>query len=245
MRNQYEVTLKPSRRKKKIFKHMIITSDDVSGTSSVFSYNPKVLFIFIILLCVVIGGLIGVIYYEKQQDKLYKNTISEKDSEISYLNKEKDDLNFEIDSLNDTVQILSDTVNIKTENEKELTQTLEAQSIPSYFPLTGSATICDNDSDIPTAVFKVTDGATVVSAATGTITDVYEDEQYGNVIVIDHGTGYITYYMNSGTVMVNADDDVVQGTTLFIIDSDNEMFYYRITYKGEFIDPLDMLDISG
>lgn len=245
MRNQYEVTLKSSRHKRKFLKHMIITSDDVSGKSSIFSYNPKILLTIIIILCVFIGGLIGVIYYERQQDGLYKNTISQKDAEIASLEIEKNDLNFEIDSMNETIQILSDTVNTKTENEKELTETLESQSIPSYFPLTGSAGILENTSDIPTACFKVADGATVVAAATGTITDIYEDEVYGNVIVIDHGTGYITYYMNTGTVMVKTDDDVVQGTTLFIIDSDNDIFYYRMTYKGEYIDPLDMLDISG
>lgn len=245
MSNQFEVTLKPSKHKRKTFRHMIITSNDVADDTRLFRYHPNLFLVLSIVLCIIIGALVGFIFFQRQLQKNATQTIAVKDSEIAALNAEKINLNNEIDSLNNTIRILSDTVNIKTANENELMEVIEAQWIPAVFPLTGSASIIDLDSEIPMNVFKVTDGATVIASATGIVEDIYEDENYGNVVVIDHKNGYKTYYRNMGTVMVKKGDDVVQGTTIYIINSDNNRVCYQIEFNGEFIDPLTTMEIKG
>ena len=134
LQNQFEVTLKPSQHKRRITNHVIITSDDSTGATHRISYNPKVLLIVTIILSVVVGGLIGVIYFEKQQISLEKDTIKERDAEIAALNTPNNDLTVEIESLNNKIRILSDTVTTKTESEAELIEALSGQWIPDDFP---------------------------------------------------------------------------------------------------------------
>ncbi|MCQ2494550.1 MAG: peptidoglycan DD-metalloendopeptidase family protein [Lachnospiraceae bacterium] len=246
MQDQFEVTLKPSRHKRRITQHVLITSDDANSTTTAISYNPKVLLIVIVALCAVIGGLIGVIYFEKQQIELGNSTISEREAEIASLNISNSNLNSEIDSLNNKIRVLSDTVNTKTENEAELAEALDAQWIPIDFPLTGSARLnSSTDAENPMLLLQTADGSTVVATAAGVVEDIAEDENYGNVVVVNHGNGYKSFYRNRGQVMVNKGDDVVSGTTLYIISSDNERLCYQISYNGEYIDPMEMLDING
>jgi len=246
LQNQFEVTLKPSQHKRRITNHVIITSDDSTGATHRISYNPKVLLIVTIILSVVVGGLIGVIYFEKQQISLEKDTIKERDAEIAALNTTNNDLTVEIESLNNKIRILSDTVTTKTESEAELIEALSGQWIPDDFPLTGSATILDSsDAEDPMIVLESTDGATVVATAAGVVEDIADDAEFGNIVVVDHQNGYKTYYRNKGQVMIKKGDDVVSGTTLFIIGSNNERLCYQISLDGEYLDPMNMIDING
>lgn len=245
MRNQFEVTLKPSKHKRKSMTQVLITSEDADSSTKTIRYNPGILQIVIIVLCVIIGGLIGVIYYERQQDAGYRGRLAEKNAEIAAANGKISDLNLEIESLNNKVRILSDTVNIKTENEAVLTEVLDAQWLPKEFPLTGSASVISNDAEEPMVILKASDGATVVSTASGHVEDILEDDNYGNLVIINHENGYRSYYRNKGQVMVKKGDDVVAGTTIYIIGSGNERFCYQISLEGEYIEPMDMMDING
>jgi len=245
LRNQFEVTLKPSKHKRKALSQVLITSEDADSTTTAIRYNPKVLMVLVIVLCVIIGGLIGVIYYERQQDVIYEGMLGDKDAEIATLNSTNNNLNLEIDSLNNKIRILSDTVNTKTENEAVLAEALETAWIPKDFPLTGSASVVANSSEEPRLILKASNGATVVSTASGYIEAIEEDENYGNVVVVNHENGYKTYYRNRGQVMVKKGDDVVSGTTIYIIGTDNERLCYQISKDDEMLDPLDMLDING
>lgn len=246
MQNQFEVTLKPSQHKRRITKHVLITSDDAGSATKMISYNPTVLLIVIIAMSLVIGGLIGVIYFEKQQIELGNDTVRSREAEIASLNTTVDSLNIEIESLNNKVRYLSDTVTTKTENEEALAHELEAQWIPTDFPLTGSASLVDSsDAEDPMIALKSSDGATVVATAAGTVEDIAEDAEFGNVVIINHGNEYKTYYKNMGQVMVKKGDDVAPGTTIYIIGSDNESLCYQISVNGAFVDPLEMLDING
>ena len=44
---------------------------------------------------------------------------------------------------------------------------------------------------------------------------------------------------------VNVGDSVVQGTTLFVIGEDNADLGYQMQKDGSYINPMDMLAISG
>ena len=52
-------------------------------------------------------------------------------------------------------------------------------------------------------------------------------------------------YRNKGDATVAAGDSVVQGTTLFVIGEDNADLGYQMQKDGSYINPIDMLAISG
>lgn len=58
-------------------------------------------------------------------------------------------------------------------------------------------------------------GEYVRAAAAGTVAEVYDDDLYGTVVVIDHGAGLVSYYANLQEVpVVRAGDQVLAGDTI-------------------------------
>lgn len=243
--NPYIVTLKPSTHKRKKFRHLILASDDTESTPRVFKYNVSGFIAFLAVMLFVFGGFVGLLVFESKRDARYERKIKERDQQIETLTADNTALTSQIESLNNTIEILSNTVTTKTASEAELAETIEAQAVPSDFPLTGSASFEEVDGEEPACIFTGSDGITVVATATGVVEDVLEDETYGNVVIIDHTNGYKTYYKNKGDPLVKKGDSVSMGTTLFIISSDNLEMCYQISQNGEFINPLDVLQING
>ena len=97
----------------------------------------------------------------------------------------------------------------------------------------------------PMCIFHASVGTTVVAVASGTVMAVNDDETYGHSVWVDHGNGYITIYRNKGDATVAVGDSVVQGTTLFVIGEDNADLGYQMQKDGSYINPMDMLAISG
>ncbi len=85
----------------------------------------------------------------------------------------------------------------------------------------------------------------VVAAATGVVTEVGEDADYGSRVVLDHGNGYVTIYRNKGNCLVKVGDTVAQGGALYYIGSDNTKLGYQIQQDGTYISPMQLIDISG
>ena len=240
------------KHKRKMNHVVIVTSDAVDASVKQFRIRPWVLQTIILLLCVVIGVLIGVLMYEEQIWSAVKRSNNEKqetilvlEEEKQVLNEEKKQLESEISELNDKIQILSNTVNEKVQNENELTAQLEQHSLPTDFPLNGSAAMEEITEGDPMCVFTASVGITVVATASGTVTAVNDDGEYGHNIWVDHGNGYVTIYRNQGDAMVKQGDSVVQGTTLFMIGEDNTKLGYQMLKDGTYINPMDMLAISG
>ena len=92
-------------------------------------------------------------------------------------------------------------------------------------------------------MYKDIPGVTV--AADGTVTVVSEDPEYGHNVWIDHGNGYTTIYRNQGEVKVKQGETVTQGTTLFIITDESSKLGYQMMQDGAYVNPMDMLEISG
>ena len=131
------------------------------------------------------------------------------------------------------------------QSENELSATLEKQSLPTEFPLTGSASMEEVTDCEPMFIILASVGTTVVAVASGTVMAVNDDETYGHSVWVDHGNGYITIYRNKGDATVAVGDSVVQGTTLFVIGEDNADLGYQMQKDGSYINPMDMLAISG
>lgn len=237
--------MQTKRHKRKTNHVVIVTSDAVDANVKQYKIRPWILQVIILILCIIIGALIGYFFYEEKLWAVARQRSSKQQETVKQLENEKQALESEIDGLNDQIQILSDTVNQKVQNESELTALLEGQSLPTEFPLTGSASMQEATEGDPMCVFTASVGTMVVATASGTVISVNDDADYGHNVWIDHGNGYVTIYRNKGDVTVKQGDAVVQGMTLFVIGEDNVTLGYQMRKDDAYITPMEMLAISG
>jgi len=227
----------------------LVTSDAVDAEVKQYRVHLGFWYVLLLLICIGIGAGIGYFLYEEdsrqEQAAEQETQASQQEEMIAQLEQEKQELEAQIVSLNEKVQILSDTVNLKTESESQLSEQLEKQMTPSEFPLTGSASMEEATEGDPMCIFTATEGTMVVATANGTVTVVNDDGEYGHNIWIDHGNGYVTIYRNQGEVKVKQGEAVTQGTTLFVIGEENNKLGYQMMKDGVYINPMDLLVISG
>lgn len=240
------------RHKRKNSHVVIVTSDAADVRMRQFRIRPWILQTFIIILCVLAGAVIGYLIYAediwaagRRQTELRDDTISALEREKAELEEQVAALNEEIESLNGNVKILSETVAQKVESEGELAEKLEQQFLPTKFPLKGTATMEEAAEGDPICIFSSSSGSMVLATAGGTVVVVNEDPEYGNNVWIDHGNGYTTIYRNRGEVKVKQGETVTQGATLMLITDDNSKLGYQMMKDGVYVDPMEMLDISG
>ncbi|MCM1187923.1 MAG: peptidoglycan DD-metalloendopeptidase family protein [bacterium] len=233
------------RHKRKKRRMVIFASDAVDAKVEQHRYHPWIVWIVISAVSVFIGGSIGYFYFERDVWTEKNLQTASQQEQIERLEQEKAELEDEVASLNETIRILSETVNQKTFNETQLAEQLEKRTMPTEFPLTGSATMEDAAEGDPMCIFTTSEGAMVVATAGGTVTAVNNDADYGHNIWVDHGNGYVTIYRNAGEVKVKQGETVNQGTTLILITDGNSKLGYQMMKDGVYIDPMDMLAISG
>ncbi len=238
---------------------IILTSDAVDADAKQIRIKPWILQALIIAGCIVIGVVIGHFIYEKDVWEVANRRIDEqkalveeqkgmvvsRDEAITDLNEKIKDLEDQILTRDETIVILSETVKQKSAEVESLSDTLAAQFLPTEYPLTGSSTIQESSEGDPICIFTASSGITVIATAGGTVTAVNEDTEYGYNVWVDHGNGYVTIYRNQGTPNVKLGDEVASGTTVFIIGTNNTKFGYQIMKDGAYIDPMEMLSISG
>lgn len=237
------------RHKRKNSHVVLVTSESVDAKLKQFRIRPWIVQTIIVFFCVMIGAVIGYIVYEAD-DKIEQ--VDESVSEIQLLqaqNQELADRNAELEiqiaAQEEKIRILSDTVNQKVQNETVLSEQLQRQSTPTEFPLTGSATMEEITEGDPMCVFTAAAGTMAIATANGTVIAVNDDAEYGHNIWVDHGNGYITIYRNQGDAKVKQGEVITQGTTLFLIEEENNKLGYQMMRDNEYIDPMEMLTISG
>lgn len=233
------------RHKRKKHRIVLLASDAVNAGVEQIHYHPWRPWIVILVLCAFLGACLGYFYFVEELRAEMDMESSARQELIAQLEQEKADLESRIAEMNETIQILSNTVNQKTQNENQLSEQLEKQMLPTEFPLTGMATMEEATEGEPMCIFTATDGAMVVATAGGTVTAVNDDSEYGHNIWVDHGNGYVTVYRNSGEVKVKQGETVTQGTTLFLVSEENSKLGYQMLRDGTYIDPMEMLAISG
>lgn len=236
------------RQKRKSSHIVIVTSDAVDGKTKQFRIRPWAAQILVLLVCALAGAVIGIIYFETNVWTAEKQESARQKERIADLEAENEALKAQIQELNADIQILSETVASKTASESLLSEQLGQQYLPTEFPLTGSATMeemTDEDSGAPICVFTAAEGAMVVATAGGTVSAVNDDASYGHNVWVDHGNGYVTVYRNQGEVKVKQGETVTQGSTLFLVDGENNRLGYQMMRDGAYIDPMEMLAISG
>lgn len=233
------------KHKRKVSRIIIFTTDAVDAKTRQLRIHPWITGFFTLIVCCMLGALIGYAVYEEQIWEIDRARDEEQAAALSAMEAEKSALEAEIAELNVKLEVLSETVNSQSQAAEELQEQLDQQCIPTDYPLTGSAGIEEVTEGDPMVIFTASDGSTVIASAKGTVLSVEEDEIYGNRIVVDHGNGYVSMYRNKGEAQVREGDEVAKGTTLFIIGEENKQLGYQIMEEGVFINPMDMLSING
>ena len=86
----------------------------------------------------------------------------------------------------------------------------------------------------------------IFASDTGTVAfSGWDDTGYGNLVIIDHGNGYRTYYAHNEANLVSAGQVVYQGQQIAESgstgNSTGEHLDFRVLYGGSFFNPLEYL----
>ncbi len=156
----------------------------------------------------------------------------------------------EKDDLSDKVEVLSETVAKLAAEEEVRQEELIESYLPKGFPLSGSSgsgsvsmTVSEENSH--TLILKASVGNAVVTVGTGVVEAIEKDEEYGNKIIFDHQNGYRSIYYSQGTPLVKEGETLGKRYILFLIGEDNLELAYQVMKEEEYIDPRDIMEISG
>lgn len=255
-----------TRKSKKSYTVMII-SDSAKNKRKEFHINAGLagtvmLGSFLLLVCAVCYVVYSAITLSDSLERFKKQAeqIVRLQEEIERLETEAEGLEAEKEEMAEQINILNDTVNQHAEAEEALAAQEEEAHIPKGFPLSGTAQLKteeaaddENDDgqgmraheDRKEIIFAASEGINVIASGTGTVLSVDVDVDYGNVVSIDHGNGYISVYRNNGNAVVKAGNEVTRGDILYVIGEDNTDVGYSISKDDTYIDPMEMIEING
>ena len=274
MSSRFTYVLRESRHRKKIRRQMIVASSDVNEKIKPVRIHKGLIVTGVACVSIALGLSIGYFANEAGIIKGYTEGIEVRNERISILESELSVLRETVDSKESEIQILSQTVGAKNDELEALRTMYESAFIPTEFPMSGSATMTlTSDGDIPVIIFNGSEGDFCKAAASGTVIEIRtnpkeEDDGsiaeyyvagentdsdkkevvdlgYYTVITIDHGNGYVTVYMNDGDAVVSEGDNVSAGNTLYNLKSGNTSVGYKILLNGQYINPEEVMIISG
>lgn len=234
-----------NRHKRKVSHILIYTTDAVDADMKQVRIHPWVLAGVTLIVCCVLGAVIGYAVYEGELWGRIREHDASQNAALIAAQDEKDALQEKIDEQDAKIEMLSITIQDQTQQIADLQAQIAEQSVPTDYPLTGSASMTVITDGDPMVEFTATEGSTVVAAGKGIVTAVEEDEVYGSRVVIDHGNGYVSIYRNKGESQVKAGDEVASGTTLFMVTEDNRQLGYQIKENDVYIDPTTIIAIKG
>ena len=234
-----------NRHKRKVSHILIYTTDAVDADTKQVRIHPWVLAGVTLIVCCVLGAVIGYAVYEGELWGRIREHDASQNAALIAAQDEKDALQEKIDEQDAKIEMLSITIQDQTQQIAELQAQIAEQSVPTDYPLTGSASMTVITDGDPMVEFTATEGSTVVAAGKGVVTAVEEDEVYGSRVVIDHGNGYVSIYRNKGESQVKAGDEVASGTSLFMVTEDNRQLGYQIKENDVYIDPTTIIAIKG
>ena len=96
-----------------------------------------------------------------------------------------------------------------------------------------------------TLEISVSKGAKIIAAGNGVVSEVKEDDIYGYLVKIDHQNGYETVYRYDEEPKIAKGDEVLKGQMIFEVTKLKGTLAYHILYENTYINPFDMIEISG
>ncbi len=195
--------------------------------------------------------------------------------QIVQLKESNEQLLAENETLGSKVASLEESLSQKEAQEYELLAAHEENYLPKGFPMSGAAQIKEETAQTEDAagedaedaedaedeqdeavkivakeewkevIFVAAQDTKVVATAPGTVKETREAEGEVSYVIIDHGNGYVTTYRNQGTPIVEEGSQVLKGVALFLVGEDNTETGYSIQKDGNYIDPMEMIEIKG
>lgn len=205
--------------------------------------------VIILVLCVAAGVLLGIIFFESRQVLQITQDMLQQRNEYQNLQAQYDALVIKNEQLTEQVQVLSDTIN-KHGMESEVAAQAEAEArIPTGFPVTGSVTAGEppeEDNALEMAVYyNAAENSVIAATAKGTVLSVRQNVYSYYEVQVDHGNGYVSVYTNSGYPMLEEGMEVLKGTPIFYIGSENTLVKYQVSLDGALINAYDVMKIDG
>ena len=176
------------------------------------------------------------------------------------------DYETEISNLQQKVALLAERVSVDIENKN----IEDAKKNPIGIPVSGQATIVsepkaedvesnpepaeNNAAYQPfedtlmnpyTLEISLQRGAKVIATGNGVVADVSEDDIYGYIVKIDHQNGYMSVYRYDEEPKISKGDEVLKGQMIFEVTKYKGTLAYHILYENTYINPFDMIEISG
>ncbi len=143
----------------------------------------------------------------------------------------------------------SSTPEITTRELRDELHTLEMKQrmIPDLNPIRGDHIISRRfNKDHKAIDFAAAIGTEVVATGAGVIKSVYEDQYFGNVLIIDHLNDYITMYAHLNRTFFPPRTFVEKGETIAYVgntgNSTDPHLHYEVLCKGENIDPMTIIE---
>ena len=218
--------------------------------------------VFLVLLVSACGILAFKEYRRSNQLERALAMITTLEGQLYSERQHSNNLSLQISELSETVDILSDTLTTRTEALSAYQEEERRQYMPTSYPLRGTASYYvpeDTDEDGETEIdesvpeteekpnikFMTGTGSSMVATANGEVTGVSITDDGSYTIVIDHGNGYMTIYTGPGTILVKEGEVVTTGTILLGITEENTVLTYQIILNGEYIDPMECMEING
>jgi len=96
-----------------------------------------------------------------------------------------------------------------------------------------------------TLEISVSKGAKIIATGNGVVSEVKEDDLYGYLVKIDHENGYETIYRYNEEPKIAKGDEVLKGQMIFEVTKLKGTLAYHILYENTYINPFDMIEISG
>ena len=103
----------------------------------------------------------------------------------------------------------------------------------------------DNLMNPYTLEISVSEGAKIIATGNGIVSEVKEDDLYGYLVKIDHENGYETVYRYDEEPKIAKGDEVLKGQMIFEVTKLKGTLAYHILYENTYINPFDMIEISG
>ncbi|MGN1160105.1 MAG: murein hydrolase activator EnvC family protein [Lachnospiraceae bacterium] len=153
----------------------------------------------------------------------------------------------QVKELTEKNTLLSDTVNRKMEEEQVRLEEEAALFYPSGIPVNGTVLYDEgtNEEGQPYIEFTANTGAEVVAVGSGTVIMAQEHEDWGYMVQIDHGDGYVSTYQVREKPDVVVGDFVEKGDELFAVTRDNRTIIYQLLLDGEYINPEEIMEMYG
>lgn len=244
------------RHKRKTGYTIMIVSDSVEKNQKRFHINTGILSVVAFVLLVV------AICYAEYTTILMRGATKRSETyveQIAGLQEENEQLKAERETLEKQVANLNQTLTQKEEQVQMQEETIQAaaetENMPTGFPLSGVAQIKETGGENDTGmqpkseqkevVFVAAEGLNAISSGPGTVLEVIAEQGEPAVISIDHGNGYVSVYRNAGAPAVETGSTVDKGAELFTIGENNMEIGYSISKDGNYLDPMEIIEIKG